>query len=100
MSEGRQLQRLPFYYQLSPRGFGTGPSSNQGQEKVIFFGCTLKQLKVFYEIKNKFVWLKSLFCCKKMLFKKTSFSEGIELGSLGMSSWLPYLCTTNSLELQ
>jgi hypothetical protein len=36
MSEGRQLQRLPFYYQLSPRGFGPGPSSNQGQEKVIF----------------------------------------------------------------
>ncbi len=41
-----------------------GPSSNPGRGKYNFLlGSTLKQFKVLYDIKNKFVWMKSFFCC-------------------------------------
>jgi hypothetical protein len=40
------------------------PSSNPGRGKDNFLvGCTLKQFQVLYDIKNKFVWMKSYFCC-------------------------------------
>jgi hypothetical protein len=80
--------------QLSPRGIVPGPSSNPGRgKKSNFFWLYIKQLKVIYDIKNKFVWLKALFVVKKMRFEKTSPGEGFKLLSLSMRSLLPYLYT-------